>query len=157
MPSGSIFVTIRILLSDHLSPPGSPVTSSSIVLLSGMLRGMGREAQCEILARRLNTASHNSPHSTDRYLECSVLTAPRDLPDGDYLAYFDGHSLVATLARGVWSSRGPAVRDPGADHLDEGREVNVEPERREKPRDSEGGLDCRHPSPLPVQRVNRFC
>lgn len=93
----------------------------SIVLLHGIIRGMGREAECGILARRVDDSDPRFLHRSFRYFECSILTAPADLPDGDYIAYFAGHSVVATRTRGLWLSSGAAVRDAAARGLDEGQ------------------------------------
>ncbi len=93
----------------------------AIVLLRGKLRGMGREAECDILARRVDESDPRYLCRSFRYLECSILTAPADLPDGDYMAYFAGHSMVATRTRGFWISTGAVARDAAAGGLEEGR------------------------------------
>jgi hypothetical protein len=57
---------------------------------------MERETTCEVLARK--TASQNGL----AYSEGFVLSAPADLPDGEYLVKFDHHILRATKQRGIW-------------------------------------------------------
>lgn len=134
------------------------VTRGSVVLLHGVLRGMGREAACDILARRTTIEPFPAQFANRAclYEECSVLTAPSDLPDGDYLAFFDGHSLVATRARGIWISRGAAARDSAADGLAVGRDVNLKPEQSQSACISESESDEGAPNPAP-QRINRSC
>jgi len=80
------------------------------VLLKGFVQGMGREAQCEVLARRLPIPADQGAEILHSfiYADCSVVAAPPDLPDGEYLACFEGYSLSASLHRGLWFSRGPA-------------------------------------------------
>ena len=83
----------------------------SIVLLRGSLHGMEREAECEVLARKLGfTWSVESGKSVAVYTDCSVITAPSDLPDGEYCVNFDGHIVAVTRQRGHWLSRGAASR-----------------------------------------------
>ena len=117
----------------------------SIILLHGKLRGMDREAECDILARRVDDSDPRFLHRLFRYFECSILTAPADLPDGDYIAYFAGQSVVATRTRGLWLSSGAAVRDAAAGGLDEGQVTGSPAIRPEPPAD----LD---PDPPPAER-----
>jgi len=76
------------------------------VLIPGVLRGMGCEVKCEVLARK------QSPDLGPEYSEGFVLNAPADLPEGDYLVVFDRHTLPATKERGLWLSSGAIVRVP---------------------------------------------
>ena len=69
---------------------------SSVVLLSGVLRGMEREERCEVLARKSTKAAALA------YSEGFVLNAPADLADGEYEVSFEGHSMRATKERGIW-------------------------------------------------------
>jgi hypothetical protein len=82
----------------------------TLILLPGNLKGLGAEAQCEVLARRLSIEAGNKlslrPYA---YADCSVIGAP-DLPDGEYIVYFDGYSFAVIRQRGLWFSRGPAKR-----------------------------------------------
>lgn len=82
----------------------------AIVLLSGRVKGTDREAACEVLARRLFRS----------YTDCSVITAPADLPDGEYTVYVEEHSFAATKHDGRWLSRGASAglngqKSPSAD------------------------------------------
>jgi hypothetical protein len=87
------------------------VSQNSIVLLRGSLQGMEREAECEVLARTLGfTWSVESAKRVPVYTDCSVLTAPPNLPDGEYLVTFEGNFVMATRQRGHWLSHGSATR-----------------------------------------------
>ena len=77
----------------------------SAVLLAARLRGMGREANCDLLARK------QPPHLGQGYTWASIVNAPTDLPDGEYQVMFDLHMLRATKARGQWLSSGAIVRE----------------------------------------------
>ncbi len=65
---------------------------------------MDREAPCHVYARWEQT--NGSPY----YSEGVVLKAPADLPDGAYVAMFDGHSLGVTKKLGIWLSTGVIER-----------------------------------------------
>jgi hypothetical protein len=73
-------------------------TMRSVVLIHGLLRGMGREVSCEMLAIR-DSQSEKSPAV---YSRCSVIEAPRDLPDGDYTVMFSGYTVSAKKEGGLW-------------------------------------------------------
>ena len=94
------------------------------MLLHGQLRGMGREAPCELLARRTSMPGAHPSHLSFEYSDCVILNAPPDLPDGDYMLFFAGYSTVANRVRGLWGSFGAVVRDRSADGLTEGRLVD---------------------------------
>jgi hypothetical protein len=83
------------------------VNRGTTVILSGNVKGEGREAECMVEARRIGVDSGNELPRTYCYTDCSVVVAPADLPDGDYTVYFDGHSFLATRLRGTWLSTGP--------------------------------------------------
>jgi hypothetical protein len=68
------------------------------VLCKGILRGMGREASCELLATKTVVPEAVSAV----YSHCAVIEAPRDLPDGDYEVEFAGEVAVVTLRGGSW-------------------------------------------------------
>jgi hypothetical protein len=68
----------------------------SITRVSGVLLGMGFVAHCDVLARMTQCKNHRA------YSEGFVLNAPDDLPDGDYVAIFDGYTLPATKEHGFW-------------------------------------------------------
>jgi hypothetical protein len=81
----------------------------TLTLLEGNLRGLGVEAKCEVLARRLSIdAGSISLPRPYAYTDCTVIGAPADLPAGEYIVYFDGHSFAATSQRGLWFSHGIA-------------------------------------------------
>ena len=83
----------------------------SIVLLRGILQGMGHHVECDILARKLAKRPNAvSPVGSPAYSDCSVLTAPSDLPDGEYRVAFDGHILVVNREYGVWLAKGTPSR-----------------------------------------------
>lgn len=84
---------------------------------------MAHEAECDVLARRIETSAQGEWRRTFAYGECTVLTAPNDLPDGDYMAYFAGHSFPVNRTRGLWTPIGEAVPDSYARNLPEGRTV----------------------------------
>lgn len=65
--------------------------------MSGVLKGMGREALCELLVWKATVA--NVPI----YSQCRVVTAPLDLPDGEYALLFDGRSVPAIKQGGWWA------------------------------------------------------
>jgi hypothetical protein len=68
------------------------------VLCKGVLRGMGREVSCELLATKTVLPETTRPI----YSHCAVIEAPRDLPDGDYEAEFAGEVAVVTRRGGSW-------------------------------------------------------
>lgn len=83
---------------------------------------MGRETECEILARRLVVPDEQNREAALQvytYAECSVLRAPSDLPDGEYTASFEDFSFKTTCQRGLWLACGPAVRRPEVSVFDE--------------------------------------
>jgi hypothetical protein len=76
----------------------------SAVLLTASLRGMGREANCDLLARK------QPPDLGPGYTWASIVNAPSDLPDGEYQVIFDRHMLRATKERDQWLSSGAIAR-----------------------------------------------
>jgi hypothetical protein len=76
------------------------------VMIAGVLRGMGCETNCEVLARK------QSPDLGPEYSEAFILNAPADLPEGEYLVMFDGHTLRATKAHGLWLPSSEIAREP---------------------------------------------
>lgn len=65
---------------------------------------MGREASCDVLARRLGI----DPISA--YSECTVIGAPDDLPDGEYIVEFENIRTATARRQGVWASFDPPLR-----------------------------------------------
>jgi hypothetical protein len=89
------------------------VSTGPIVLRHGVVKGKGREAKCDVLARKIPVvATHpgrpGSPEYT--YSDCAVIDAPFDLPDGEYLMHFDDHIIAATKQGAYWLSRGVAKK-----------------------------------------------
>lgn len=76
----------------------------TIVLVRGVARGMAREAPCELLARkRLLPGLDSHGRKRYEYTQCSVLQAPSDLPDGEYVVTTeDGHSIATAKMYGHW-------------------------------------------------------
>jgi hypothetical protein len=83
----------------------------SVVLIQGLLRGMGRETPCEMLAIRESQSGKNLPV----YTRCSVIEAPIDLPDGDYTVTFNVYSVSARKEAGLWIPEGAAYSAPVAE------------------------------------------
>ena len=86
-------------------------TTGPIVLRRGYLKGMLRDAECSILARKVPLAAKTGAGSQDyTYSDFAVIDAPIDLPDGEYLIYFDRHTVAATKEGGYWVPHGAAKR-----------------------------------------------
>jgi len=68
------------------------------VLSKGVLRGMGREGACELLATK--TILPEATHAV--YSHCAIIDAPLDLPDGDYEVEFAGEVALTSLRDGAW-------------------------------------------------------
>lgn len=68
----------------------------SAILVQGILTGMGREAECEILVWQ-EGRSNLRPYSQFR-----VADAPLDLPDGDYVVAFHDRAFPTKKERGWW-------------------------------------------------------
>ena len=68
------------------------------VLAKGVLRGMGREAACELLATKTVVPEASRPI----YSHCAIISAPTDLPNGDYEVEFAGEVAVTSLHEGNW-------------------------------------------------------
>lgn len=66
------------------------------VLEVAHLQGMGRECVCEIAAIR------NSQAGEVRYSQCNVLSAPADLPDGEYTVSIRGTGVIVRRQDGLW-------------------------------------------------------
>jgi hypothetical protein len=83
----------------------------SVVLIHGLLRGMEREATCEMLAMK----EAESGRGPVLYSRCSVIDAPMDLPDGDYTVSFNGCVVSARKEGGLWMPDEVAVRSPATE------------------------------------------
>jgi hypothetical protein len=68
------------------------------VLMKGILRGMGHEAACELLATKTVVPEASLPD----YSHCAIIEAPLDLPDGDYEVEFSGEVGIVRRQRGSW-------------------------------------------------------
>lgn len=68
------------------------------VLIKGLLRGMGHEAPCELLATKTVEGDASQPV----YSHCAIIEAPVDLPDGDYEVEFFNEVAVTSRHRGSW-------------------------------------------------------
>jgi hypothetical protein len=66
---------------------------------------MGREAKCDVLVRKEVSSS-----GSVEYTDCSIITAPADLPDGKYGVMLDDHFFVVKKTHGIWFTEGAAVR-----------------------------------------------
>lgn len=80
----------------------------SIVLIDGVLRGMGREASCEMIV--FKDTDPDTRHST--YSRWSVLEAPLSLPDGFYTAWCDGLRVPVRHEGGLWLAEEPPSAPP---------------------------------------------
>lgn len=86
-------------------------STGSNVLRHGFVKGMGRKAQCDVVARKVPISSNRgngSPIYT--YSDCAVIDVSLQLPDGEYTVYFDGHMVPVTKQQGVWLIRATAKR-----------------------------------------------
>lgn len=71
-----------------------------MVLMRALLRGMGKQADCELILRKEPLAGGPRRY---RYTQCAVLHAPFDLPDGEYIATTeDGFTIATTRLHGLW-------------------------------------------------------
>jgi hypothetical protein len=68
------------------------------VLMHGILRGMGHQAACELLATKSVTPETARPV----YSHCAVIEAPIDLPDGDYEIEFGDNVAITRKQNGAW-------------------------------------------------------
>ena len=66
---------------------------------------MLHQAQCEIV-RKL------SVDLSAEYSDCIVVAVSAELPDGPYLAVFEGHSMLIVRDHGIWLAASPAKREP---------------------------------------------
>ena len=74
----------------------------SVVLIRGLLKGMGREVPCDMLALKDAT----SETGLAVYSKCCVIDAPMDLPDGIYAVTFSGQVAAARREGGLWLPEG---------------------------------------------------
>lgn len=69
------------------------------VLMRGILRGMGREERCELLATKNLFAEDGKPS----YSHCAIIEAPADMPDGEYEIEFSGEVAYTRRFNGYWT------------------------------------------------------
>lgn len=77
----------------------------SVVLIHGLLTGMGYHEPCEMLAIKESA----SGKAREMFSRCSVIDAPQQLPDGEYVVSFNGYSVPAKKEGGLWMPAGDAV------------------------------------------------
>jgi hypothetical protein len=71
-------------------------------MMTGRLKGMGREAECTVSAVKISV-----PHPDIwEYVECDIYLAPEDLPDGGYEVSFEGKTMKVKLLDGFWVNGG---------------------------------------------------
>jgi hypothetical protein len=80
----------------------------SVVLIHGLLRGMGREEPCEMLAMK-EWQPQKGPAVYSRW---SVIDAPLDLPDGNYTVTFSGFIVSTKKEGGLWIPDGSMAPAP---------------------------------------------
>jgi hypothetical protein len=83
----------------------------TVVLIHGLLRGMGREELCEMLAMKESPSSAGPAN----FFRCSVIDAPHDLPDGTYSVSFSGYVVFARKEGGLWIPDGTTATAPSAE------------------------------------------
>lgn len=104
------------IVASHPCSEGMKLISGTICLLPATLTGMGRRAKCEVLVRRRTTVSQGKiPQFGYTYTDCSIIHAPADLPDGDYVLRFGGFYLRADCRGGHWLPNGEPQRETEAD------------------------------------------
>ena len=79
----------------------------SVVLIHGVVRGMGHQSECEMLALK----ETDSVTRSTTYSRCSVIQVTLDLPDGDYVVAFQGNSVVARREGGLWLANAESLSD----------------------------------------------
>ena len=75
------------------------------VLVHGSLRGMQRQENCDVIARRRNR------ETGFEYVGGFIVNAPPDLPEGEYQVEFEGHKMRATKRGGHWIYSNLVVRE----------------------------------------------
>ena len=72
------------------------------VMMTGRLKGMGREAECTVSAVKLSLPLLN----IWEYVNCDIHLAPENLPDGRYDVTFEGKTMEVKLLDGFWVDGG---------------------------------------------------
>lgn len=79
----------------------------SVVLIHGVLRGMERQSECEMLAlKETDSVTRRTTYSC-----CSVIQAASELPDGEYTVAFQGNTVMARREGGLWLANGASRSD----------------------------------------------
>jgi hypothetical protein len=75
-----------------------------IVHVRGVLRGMGREVECDLVAMRrsIPRTSRFRRQPDHEYTDFGVIEAPDDLPDGQYTVCIENQVLTTQKRRGLW-------------------------------------------------------
>ena len=68
------------------------------VMMTGRLKGMGREAECAISAVKVSPPQLND----GEYVNCDIYFAPENLPDGQYEVTFEGRTMRVKKLDGDW-------------------------------------------------------
>jgi hypothetical protein len=68
------------------------------VMMTGRLKGMGREAECTIGAVMISPPLLD----TGEYVDCDIYFAPEDLPDGKYEVTFESRTTEVKKLDGEW-------------------------------------------------------
>jgi hypothetical protein len=77
----------------------------SIELIHGVLRGMGFETDCEMVAIKDAHPDDGKPV----YTRWSVIEAPSCLPDGNYTVSFNNCSVAVRREGGLWLADDPSL------------------------------------------------
>ena len=78
--------------------PEQPTRFRSVVLLRGVIRGMGCESACELVAIR----ERDLETRRNYYSRCSVIRAAANLPDGDYTVTLSDGTVAVRRQGGLW-------------------------------------------------------
>ena len=71
-------------------------------MMTGRLKGMGREAECMVSAVKISL-----PHlNIWEYVRCDIHLAPEHLPDGRNEVTFEGKTMAVQLLDGYWVKEG---------------------------------------------------
>jgi hypothetical protein len=81
---------------------GAMALHREVVLLSGRLLGMGREASCSLNALRISLPGTIVSH----FASFNIHQAPRDLPDGKYQVTFEGGTVPFEKRGSKWQALG---------------------------------------------------
>jgi hypothetical protein len=80
------------------------------------------EVRCEMLAMK----EWHRESSQALYSRCCVLDAPPNIPDGEYMVFFDQHRVTAVRQGGLWLPQDHAERMPDEERLREDGSFRLE-------------------------------